>query len=93
VETRRDPWAPFRLWVALTIGVFAVRAVSLATPFSWPGAIPGWLLLLLVMGALLLALRALLWPGRVVFWRQNEPGIGTEILHDWRRWWSRPPRS
>jgi hypothetical protein len=93
VERRRDPWAPFRLWVALTIGLFAVRAVSLATPFTWPGAIPGWMLLMLVMVALLLALRALLWPGRVVFWREGEPGIWAEISHDWRRWWSRPPRS
>ncbi|MEB3361048.1 MAG: hypothetical protein VKI42_02860 [Synechococcaceae cyanobacterium] len=93
MERRRDPWAPFRLWVALTIGLFAVRAVSLATPFTWPGAIPGWVLLMMVMVALLLALRALLWPGRVVFWREAEPGIWAEISHDWRRWWSRPPRS
>ena len=81
------------MWVALTIGLFAVRAVSLATPFTWPGAIPGWVLLLFVMVALLLALRALLWPGRVDFWREAEPGIWSEIRHDWRRLWLRSPRT
>lgn len=85
MEQRRDPWAPFRLWVAFTIGLFAVRAVSLGTPLIWLGAIPGWILLVMVMVALLLAARALLWPGRVVPWREGEPGFWAEIGADWRR--------
>lgn len=89
MEDRRDPWAPFRLWVALTIGVFAIRALSLSTPFSWPGAIPGWVLLLLVIIALALAVRALLFPGRILLWRQGEPGLWADITEDWRRRWNR----
>ena len=91
MEQRRDPWAPFRLWVALTIGLFAVRAVSLGTPLVWLGAIPGWVLLLLVMVALLLAAGALLLPGRVVPWREGEPGLWADISDGWRHW-RRPPR-
>jgi hypothetical protein len=75
---------PFRVGVALTIALFALRAVSLVTPFRWPAAIPGWVLLLMVTGVLLLAARALLFPGRVVPWRDGEPGLWAEILADWR---------
>lgn len=92
VEQRRDPWAPFRFWVALTIAVFAIRALSLSSPFSWLwwlGAIPGWLLLLLVMLALLLAALALLFPARIEPWRQGDPGLWGEITEDWRHWWQR----
>ncbi len=92
MEQRRDPWAPFRIWVALTIGLFALRAVSLGTPFLWLGAIPGWFLLLLVMIALLLATRALLFPGRVQPWREGEPGLWAEISDDWRHLWRRRRR-
>ena len=86
MEQRRDPWAPLRIWIALTIGLFAVRAASLSTPLIWLGAIPGWVLLLMVMVALLLASRALLFPGRVVPWREGEPGLWAEITEDWRHW-------
>lgn len=86
VEQRRDPWAPFRIWVALTIGLFALRAVSLSTPFTWLGAIPGWVLLILVMISLILASLALLFPARVVPWREGEPGLWAEISDDWRHW-------
>ena len=86
MEQRRDPWVPFRIWVAFTIGLFAVRAVSLGTPVLWLGAIPGWFLLLLVMVALLLAALALLRPGRVLPWRDSEPGLWAEITDDWRHW-------
>ena len=72
VEQRRDPWESFRLWVALTIGLYAVRAAYVAT---WPGAIPGFVLALMVLVALALALRALLFPGRVVPWREVEGGL------------------
>lgn len=92
MEQRRDPWAPFRIWVAFTIGLFAVRAVSLGTPFIWLGAIPGWVLLLLVMVALLLAAKALLLPRRVVPWREGEPGLWAEITDDWRHWWHQRSR-
>ncbi len=84
-QRRRDPWVPFRLWVALTIALFAIRSLSLATAFLWPGAIPGWVLLAMVLVALLLALRAVLLPGRVVPWREGEPGLWAEIRADWRR--------
>lgn len=92
MEQRRDPWAPFRIWVAFTIGLFAVRAVSLGTPLLWLGAIPGWVLLLLVMIALLLAAKALLLPGRVLPWRDGEPGLWADITDDWRHWWGRRQR-
>jgi hypothetical protein len=83
---------PFRLWVALTIALFAVRSVSLVTAFSWPGMIPGWVLLAMVLLALLLAARAVLLPGRVVPWREDEPGLWAEIRGDWRRRLSPRPR-
>ena len=90
MDQRRDPWAPFRFWVALTIGLFAARAVSLTSPLPpvrWLGAIPGWVLLLMVLGTLLLAAAALLFPARVEPWREGEPGLWAEITDDWRHWW------
>lgn len=92
LEPRRDPWTPFRLWVALTIGLFAVRSVSLSTAFSWPGAIPGWILLTMVLIALALAAKALLFPGRMVAWREGDPGLWAEITDDWRQWRQRRSR-
>ena len=92
MEQRRDPWAPFRLWVALTIGLFALRAVSITAPFAWLRAlasIPGWVLLLMVMVALLLASIALLFPARIVPWREGEAGLWAEISEDWRHRWRR----
>ena len=86
VEQRRDPWEPFRLWVALTIGLYAIRA---AFVFTWPGAIPGFVLALMVLVALALALRALLFPGRVVLWREVKEGFWAEIREDWGHWWRR----
>ena len=56
--------------------LYAVRATFAAT---WVGAIPGWVLLLLLLVALALAASALLFPGRVVPWREGEP-MG---------WWAR----
>ena len=92
MNPRRDPWTPFRLWVALTIGLFAVRSVSLSTAFLLPGAIPGWILLSMVLIALALAAKALLCPARVVAWREGEPGFLAEITDDWRQWWQRRTR-
>ena len=68
MERRRDPWAPFRIWIALTIGLYALRAAFVTTPL---GAIPGFVVLAMVLGALVLAARALLWPGRVTPWREG----------------------
>ena len=75
--------------MALTIGTFAVRSVSLSTAFIWPGSIPGWILLVMVLIALALAAKALLFPGRVLTWRQGEQGLWAEIMDDWRQWWRR----
>jgi RsiW-degrading membrane proteinase PrsW (M82 family) len=68
VQRRRDPWAPFRIWIALTIGLYALRAAFVTTPL---GAIPGFVLLLMVLVALLLAGLALLRPGRLQRWREG----------------------
>lgn len=92
MEQRRDPWAPFRFWVALTIGLFALRAVSITAPFQWLrslASIPGWVLLLMVMLALLLAATALLFPARVIPYREGEAGLWAEISEDWRHRWRR----
>ncbi|MEB3199082.1 MAG: hypothetical protein VKK62_00980 [Synechococcaceae cyanobacterium] len=78
--------------MALTIALFALRAVSLGTPLIWLGQIPGWFLLVMVMVTIVLAARALLFPRRVVPWRDGEPGIWAEIHHDWRRLWNRRGR-
>jgi hypothetical protein len=64
----RDPWAPFRIWTALTIGLYALRAAFVTTVV---GAIPGFVLLLMVLVSLLLAGAALLRPGRVRPWREG----------------------
>ena len=96
MEQRRDPWAPFRLWVALTIGLFALRSVSITAPFAWLrtlASIPGWVLLLMVMVALLLASTALLFPARIVPWREGESGLWGEISEDWRHRLRRGSRS
>ena len=84
MERRRDPWAPFRIWIALTVAVYAIRASFAAT---WVGALPGWVLLLMLLIGLLLAAIALLFPGRVRPWREGEPGLRAEIAADWRHWW------
>lgn len=92
MEQRRDPWAPFRFWVALTIGLFALRAVSITAPFAWVrwlATIPGWVLLLMVMLALLLAAVALVFPARVVPYREGEADLWAEISEDWRHRWRR----
>ena len=92
MEQRRDPWAPFRFWVALTIGLFALRAVSFTAPFQWVrwlASIPGWVLLLMVMVALLLATTALLFPARIVPYREGEASLWAEISEDWRHRWRR----
>lgn len=68
VQRARDPWAPFRIWTALTIGLYALRAAFVTTPL---GAIPGFVLLVMVLVALLLALVALLRPGRARPWREG----------------------
>jgi len=68
VKRRRDPWAPFRIWIALTIGLYALRAALVTTPL---GAIPGFVLLLMVLVAQVLAALALLRPGRVQRWREG----------------------
>ncbi len=92
MEQRRDPWAPFRLWVALTIGLFALRSVAITAPFAWLrwlASIPGWVLLLMVMLALLLAAGALLFPARIVPFREGEANLWAEISEDWRHRWRR----
>ena len=68
MQRRRDPGAPFRIWIALTIGLYALRAALVTTPL---GAIPGFVLLLMVLVALVLAALALLRPGRVRRWREG----------------------
>jgi hypothetical protein len=86
VQQRRDPWEPFRLWLALTIGLYAIRAFF---AFTWPGAIPGWVLLLMVLMALGLASKALLFPGRVEPYRAGDGGWWNDLRDDWRLWWQR----
>lgn len=83
---QHDPWEPFRLWLAFTLGVYAVRAFFSA---QWPGGIPGSVLLLMVLGSLLLAMRALLFPGRVMAFRQGDGGWWNDLRNDWRLWWQR----
>lgn len=83
---RHDPWEPFRLWLALTLAVYAVRAIGAA---QWPGAIPGWVLLSMVLVSLALAARALLFPGRVVPYREGDGGWWNDLRDDWRLWWQR----
>ena len=68
MKRRRDPWVPFRIWIALTIGLYALRAALVTTPL---GAIPGFVVLLMVLVAQVLAALALLRPGRVQRWREG----------------------
>ena len=86
LQRQRDPWEPFRLWLAFTIGLYAIRAFFAAT---WVGAIPGWVLLVLVLIALALASKALLFPGRVVPYREGDGGWWNDLRDDWRLWWQR----
>lgn len=83
---QRDPWEPFRLWLAITIGLYAIRASFAPT---WVGAIPGWVLLVLVLVALLLASKALLFPGRVTAHRAGDGGWWSDLQDDRRLWWRR----
>lgn len=83
---QHDPWEPFRLWLALTLAVYAVRAFFAA---QWPGAIPGWILLVMVLIGLVLAARALLFPSRVVPYREGDGGWWNVLRDDWRLWWQR----
>ncbi|MEB3307855.1 MAG: hypothetical protein VKK98_06860 [Cyanobacteriota bacterium] len=86
VPRPHDPWEPFRLWLAFTVGVYAVRAYFAG---RWPGAIPGWVLLTLVLVALALAGMALLFPGRVVPFRSGDGGWWNDLRDDGRLWWRR----
>lgn len=46
----------------------------------------------MVLIALALAAKALLFPRRVVVWREGEPGFWAEITEDWRQWLQRRSR-
>jgi hypothetical protein len=66
--------------------------VAITAPFQWLrslASIPGWVLLLMVMVALLLASTALLFPARIAPWREGEAGLWAEISEDWRHRWRR----
>ena len=86
MQQRRDPWEPFRLWLAFTIGLYAIRAFFAS---GWPGAIPGWVLLMMVLVALALVCKALLFPGRVEPYRGSDGGWLNDLRDDWRLWWQR----
>ena len=86
MQRRRDPWEPFRFALAMTLAVYALRA---AFASRWPGAIPGWVLLVMVFGVLALAIKALLFPGRVVPHREGEGGWWADLREDWDLWWRR----
>lgn len=83
---QHDPWEPFRLWLAFTLGLYVLRALFAA---QWPGAIPGWILLLMVLVGLSLAAKVLLFPGRVVPYREGDGGWFNDLRDDWRLWWQR----
>ncbi|QVL54536.1 MAG: hypothetical protein KFB97_10930 [Cyanobium sp. M30B3] len=82
----RDPWEPFRFWLAFTLALYALRAVFVA---QGPGAIPGWVLLALLLLALALAAKALVFPGRVQPFRQGDGGWWNDLRDDWQLWWKR----
>lgn len=82
----RDPWEPFRFWLAFSLAIYALRAVFVA---QWPGAIPGWLLLVLLLIALALAGKALVFPGRVQPFRRDDGGWWNDLRDDWQLWWKR----
>jgi RsiW-degrading membrane proteinase PrsW (M82 family) len=88
VQRRRDPWAPFRIWTALTLALYALRA-SFATTFM--GAIPGYVLVWMLLIAISLAVWALLFPGRVVPRREDDSGWWSDLREEWALWW-RPRR-
>lgn len=83
---QRDPWESFRLWLAFTLAVYAIRAIFAA---KWPGGIPGWVLLGMVLVALALAGAAVLFPGRVVPWRHGDGSWWNDLRDDWQLWWIR----
>lgn len=83
---QRDPWELFRLWLAFTLAVYAMRAIFAA---QWPGGIPGWVLLAMVLVALALAGAAVLFPGRVVPWRQGDGRWWNDLRDDCQLWWIR----
>lgn len=72
--------------MALTIGVYAVRALFVTT---WVGGIPGSSLLWMLLVAILMALAALVMPGRVRPFREAEGGWWRELSDDWRHHWRR----
>ena len=86
MQHRRDPWEPLRLWLALTVGIYAIRAFFAA---RWVGAIPGWILLYMVLIGIALATKALVFPGRVVPYRQGDGSWWNGIAEDWQLWWRR----
>ena len=83
---RHDPWESFRLWLALTLAVYALRAYFVV---YWPGAIPGWVLLVMVQITLVLAAKALLFPGRVLPYREGDGDWLNDLRDDWHLWWQR----
>jgi hypothetical protein len=83
---QHDPWESFRLWLALTLALYAIRAIFAA---RLPGAIPGWILLLMVLVSVVMAAKALLFPGRVIPYREGDGGWWTDVSDDWRLWWQR----
>lgn len=86
MNRRRDPWAPFRIWTAFSLAFYALRA-SFAT--TWMGAVPGYVLVWLVLIAIALAASALLVPARVVPIRQRETAWWANLRDDWNHWWHR----
>ena len=78
---QHDPWEPFRFWLSLTVFVYAVRSLWAS---QWPGGIPGWILLSMVLISLALAAKALLFPNRVVFYREGNGGWFNELRNHWR---------
>lgn len=50
---------------------------------------PGWVLLIMVLGSLGLATRALLFPARVIPYREGDGGWWNDLRDDWRLWWQR----
>ncbi len=82
----RDPWGPFRIWLALTLGVYAIRANFVS---KLPGRIPGWVILVMVLISLALAGKALLFPNRIIPYRSGDGGWSSDLRDDWQLWWHR----
>jgi hypothetical protein len=53
------------------------------------GAVPGYVLVALVLIAIALAAKALLLPGRVVPLRKGEAPWWVDLRDDWNHWWHR----